>query len=24
MQKLPSFKRVVTGHDASGQAVVAM
>ncbi|HCP55347.1 MAG: cupin [Pseudomonadaceae bacterium] len=24
MQQLPSFKRVVTGHDASGQAVVAM
>jgi hypothetical protein len=23
MQKLPGFKRVVTGHDAAGQAVVA-
>lgn len=23
MQSLPAFKRVVTGHDAEGQAVVA-
>ncbi len=23
MQSLPAFKRVVTGHDAQGQAVVA-
>ncbi len=24
MQQLPGFKRVVTGHDAQGQAVVAL
>ncbi|MEK1908140.1 MAG: cupin domain-containing protein, partial [Pseudomonas sp.] len=24
MQQLPDFKRVVTGHDAQGQALVAL